>query len=82
VLCAVGDAMTLNLPRIDLVDLVSELHGLVGTHLEGGQVPVLGDGRPGAVLTAAPESAGLFEALRTDDLGRWYADKRRTGIGK
>jgi hypothetical protein len=26
--------------------------------------------------------SGLFEALRADDLGRWFADKRRTTIGK
>jgi hypothetical protein len=28
-------------------------------------------------LSVTPAAAGLFEALRADDLGRWFADKRR-----
>ncbi|HEV7897374.1 MAG TPA: LCP family protein [Planosporangium sp.] len=83
VLSATGDAMTIDLPRIDVVDLVWELRGLVGTPLEGDEVPVVDVERPGtSLLRATPDAAGLFEALRADDLGRWFADKRRTTIGK
>jgi hypothetical protein len=78
VLSATGDAMTLDLPRIDVADLVWQLRGLVGTHLGGDEVPVVDRTAPGvSYLAVTPAAAGLFEALRADDLGRWFADKRR-----
>jgi hypothetical protein len=50
----------------------------VGTHLEGDEVPVVDRTAPGvSYLAVTPAAAGLFEALRADDLGRWFADKRR-----
>jgi LCP family protein required for cell wall assembly len=83
VLSATGDAMTVDLPRIDVVDLALELRGLAGAHLEGDEVPIIDGGRPGiSSLGAAPGATALYEALRSDDLGRWFADKRRTTIGK
>jgi LCP family protein required for cell wall assembly len=83
VLTATGDAMTVDLQKgTDVVDLAWQLRGLVGTQLSGAEVPV-GDGaEPGrAYLTVAPGAAGLFEALRADDLDRWLAANRTGEVG-
>jgi hypothetical protein len=62
----------------EALDLLRQLRGLVGTHLEGDEVPVVDRTAPGvSYLAVTPAAAGLFEALRADDLGRWFADKRR-----
>jgi LCP family protein required for cell wall assembly len=83
VLTATGDAMTVDLQKdTDVIDLAWQLRGLMGTQLSGAEVPVsdaLASGE--AYLTAAPDAAGLFEALRADDLDRWLAADRTGETG-
>ncbi|MGC9667075.1 LCP family protein [Planosporangium sp. 12N6] len=77
VLRAVGDAMTLTLPRFELVDLVAELRDLPDTRLDGDEVPVVQDEQSGvSALTATPKAAELFAALRDDNIDRWLAHRQ------
>jgi LCP family protein required for cell wall assembly len=76
VITATGDAMTLDLPRIGLVDLAWELRDLRGANLTGGEVPATEGTQAGvSVMHLAPEAAALFEALRADDAERWFANR-------
>jgi LCP family protein required for cell wall assembly len=76
VLSAAGDAMTIDLPRIGLLDLVYELRGLRGADLAGAEVPV-SDGWYHGMATQVldPDAAGLFQALRSDDVASWLKRK-------
>jgi hypothetical protein len=75
--------MTVDLQKdTDVIDLGWQLRGLMGTQLSGAEVPVSDALESGeAYLTAAPDAAGLFEALRADDLDRWLAADRTGETG-
>jgi LCP family protein required for cell wall assembly len=76
VLTATGDALTIDLRGIGPIDLARELRGLRGADLTGGEVPAtegIDDGLD--VMNLDPEAGALFEALRADDLDRWFAHK-------
>jgi LCP family protein required for cell wall assembly len=76
VIGAAGDAMTLNLPNIGLIDLAWELRGLRGDDLTGTEVPATAQVSHGsAVMALDPDAARLFAALRADDLSAWTARK-------
>jgi LCP family protein required for cell wall assembly len=76
VLGAAGGAMTIDLPRIGLLDLVYELRDLRGADLAGAEVPVI-DGRYNGMATQVlhPDAAPLFQALRSDDVETWLKRK-------
>lgn len=76
VLGAAGDAMTIDLPRIGLLDLVYELRGLRGADLAGTEVPVSDGWYQGmATLNLEPDAAQLFQALRSDNVESWLKRK-------
>jgi LCP family protein required for cell wall assembly len=76
VLGAAGDAMTIDLPRIGLLDLVWELRGLRGADLAGAEVPASDGWYHGmATLNLDPDAADLFRALRSDDVASWLKRK-------
>ncbi len=76
VITAAGDAMTIDLPRIDLPDLVYELRSLRGADLAGAEVPTSDGWYHGmATLNLAPDAATLLQALRSDDLESWLKRK-------
>jgi LCP family protein required for cell wall assembly len=76
VITAAGDAMTIDLPRIDLPDLVYELRGLRGADLAGAEVPASDGWYHGmATLNLDPDAATLFQALRSDDVESWLKRK-------
>jgi LCP family protein required for cell wall assembly len=76
VISAAGDAMTIDLPRVGLLDLAWELRGLRGANLTGDEVPATeGWYHNLAVMNLDPKAATLFEALRTDNVDAWTARK-------
>ncbi len=76
VIRATGDAMTLDLDRIGLLDLAWAVRGLRAENLTGDEVPTTsGTYHGSAVEIATPKAAVLFEALRNDNASGWVAGK-------
>jgi LCP family protein required for cell wall assembly len=76
VVAAAGDAMTIDLPRIGLLDLAWELRGLRGANLTGDEVPATeGTYRGMSIMTLGTRASTLFTALRADNVENWIAKR-------
>jgi LCP family protein required for cell wall assembly len=76
VIGAAGDAMTLDIKKVSIIDLAWQLRSLRGADLTGVEVPTTEGAYHGMqVLRGAKDADGLYAALRADMVGEWLANR-------
>jgi len=76
VIGAAGDAMTLDIKKVSIIDLAWQLRSLRGGDLTGVEVPTTEGAYHGTqALRPATDAAGLYAALRADTVGEWLANR-------
>jgi LCP family protein required for cell wall assembly len=76
VIGAAGDAMTVDIKKVGILDLAWQLRSLRGGNLTGGEVPTTDAAYHNMdVLYPAPGAESLYAALRADTVGQWLSNR-------